>query len=124
MAVPSICWKSSTKRVPETLGFPLLIRFPGFASHRVEAINRAFQSAISEFRLSKSLSRCFSIKVNQLREVVEEIAMQANDFILDLEQAAARVVAALGDGRKARDLDHLQWLQSPAFIRIAFSVAN
>ena len=31
------------------LGFPLLIRFQDLLRHRVEAINRAFQSAISEF---------------------------------------------------------------------------
>src|SRR6266566_2565332 len=31
------------------LGFPLVIRFQDLLRHRVEAINRAFQSAISEF---------------------------------------------------------------------------
>jgi arginine decarboxylase len=31
------------------LSFPLLIRFQDLVRHRVESINRAFQSAISEF---------------------------------------------------------------------------
>ena len=55
------------------LGFPLLIRFQDLLRHRVEAINRAFHSAIAEFGYKNQYRGVFPIKVNQLREVVEEI---------------------------------------------------
>jgi len=76
--------------------FPLLIRFQDLLRHRVEAINRAFQSAISEFGYQKSLSRCFPIKVNQLREVVEEIVDAGERFHFGLEAGSKpELVAAL-----------------------------
>src|SRR6266446_4112133 len=60
------------------LGFPLLIRFQDLLRHRVESINRAFQSAISEFGYGNEYRGVFPIKVNQLREVIE--------FWLDVSQ--------------------------------------
>jgi len=51
----------------------LLIRFQDLLRHRVESINRAFQSAISEFGYRNQYRGVFPIKVNQLREVIEEI---------------------------------------------------
>src|SRR5438128_12657300 len=49
------------------LSFPLLIRFQDLLRHRVESINRAFQSAISEFDYRNHYRGVFPIKVNQLR---------------------------------------------------------
>src|SRR6476620_9066788 len=55
------------------LKFPLLIRFQDILRHRVEAINLAFRSSIAEFNYQGKYRGVFPIKVNQLREVVEEI---------------------------------------------------
>src|ERR1700721_2265090 len=55
------------------LKFPLLIRFQDILRHRVEAINRAFRNSIAEFNYQGTYRGVFPIKVNQLREVVEEI---------------------------------------------------
>src|SRR6516162_2059797 len=55
------------------LKFPVLIRFQDILRHRVESINMAFRSAISEFNYQGQYRGVFPIKVNQLREVVEEI---------------------------------------------------
>ena len=64
------------------LPFPLVIRFQDLLRHRVEAVNRAFQSAMTEFGYRNHYRGVFPIKVNQLREVVEEIidAGQAISF--------------------------------------------
>src|ERR1051325_2530909 len=67
------------------LGFPLLIRFQDLLRHRVESINRAFQSAISEFGYQNHYRGVFPIKVNQLREVVEEIVDAGQEFHFGLE---------------------------------------
>src|SRR5450755_1817431 len=67
------------------LKFPLLIRFQDILRHRVEAINRAFQSSIAEFNYQGKYRGVFPIKVNQLREVVEEILDAGKPFEFGLE---------------------------------------
>src|SRR5271169_6546714 len=68
------------------LKFPLLIRFQDILRHRVESINHAFRNSISEFNYQGKYRGVFPIKVNQLREVVEEIldAGKAYDFGLEV----------------------------------------
>lgn len=68
------------------LKFPLLIRFQDILRHRVEAINTAFRNSITEFNYQGKYRGVFPIKVNQLREVVEEIldAGKAWDFGLEV----------------------------------------
>src|SRR6266403_77349 len=55
------------------LGFPLVIRFQDLLRHRVESVNCAFQNAITEFGYKNHFRGVFPIKVNQLREVIEEL---------------------------------------------------
>src|SRR6201995_4835338 len=62
------------------LKFPLLIRFQDILRHRVEAINKAFQNSIAEFNFQGKYRGVFPIKVNQLREVVEEILDAGKPF--------------------------------------------
>jgi len=67
------------------LKFPLLIRFQDILRHRVEAINKAFLSSIAEFNYQGKYRGVFPIKVNQLREVVEEILDAGRPFDFGLE---------------------------------------
>ncbi|PHX94943.1 MAG: arginine decarboxylase [Pedosphaera sp.] len=67
------------------LKFPLLIRFQDILRHRVEAINKAFRNAIAEFNFNGQYRGVFPIKVNQLREVVEEILDAGKPFNFGLE---------------------------------------
>src|SRR3954447_17249768 len=67
------------------LKFPLLIRFQDILRHRVEAINLAFRSSIAEFNFQGKYRGVFPIKVNQLREVVEEILDAGKPFNFGLE---------------------------------------
>jgi arginine decarboxylase len=60
------------------LKFPLLIRFQDILRNRVESINMAFRNAITEFNYQGRYRGVFPIKVNQLREVVEEILTPAS----------------------------------------------
>ncbi len=68
------------------LKFPLLIRFQDILRHRVEALNQAFQSSIAEFNFQGKYRGVFPVKVNQFREVVEEIldAGRPHDFGLEV----------------------------------------
>src|SRR5246500_1818610 len=67
------------------LKFPVLIRFQDILRHRVESINLAFRSAIAEFNYQGAYRGVFPIKVNQLREVVEEILDAGKPFDFGLE---------------------------------------
>ena len=64
---------------------PILIRFQDILRHRVEAINKAFQNSITEFNYQGKYRGVFPIKVNQLREVVEEILEAGKPFNFGLE---------------------------------------
>ncbi|HUC83830.1 MAG TPA: hypothetical protein VL970_01450, partial [Candidatus Acidoferrales bacterium] len=67
------------------LKFPLLIRFQDILRHRVEAINTAFRNSIAEFNYQAKYRGVFPIKVNQLREVVEEILDAGKPYDFGLE---------------------------------------
>jgi arginine decarboxylase len=62
------------------LAAPLLIRFQDLLRHRVELLNRAFNQAITEQNYRGSYRGVFPLKVNQLREVVEEILDAGRPF--------------------------------------------
>jgi arginine decarboxylase len=67
------------------LGFPLVIRFQDLLRHRVHTICKAFESAITEAGYQKPYRGVFPIKVNQLREVVEEILDAGAEYHFGLE---------------------------------------
>ncbi len=78
------------------LTFPLVLRFQDLLRHRVETINHAFQSAIAEFSYRGVYRGVFPIKVNQLREVVEEIVEAGKPFHLGIEAGSKpELIAAL-----------------------------
>src|SRR2546422_2327263 len=65
--------------------FPVLIRFQDILRHRVESINLAFRNSITEYNYQGKYRGVFPIKVNQLREVVEEILDAGKPFDFGLE---------------------------------------
>src|SRR3989440_72412 len=78
------------------LSFPLVIRFQDLLRHRVESVNIAFQNAIAEFDYKGAYRGVFPIKVNQLREVIEEIVDAGQQFHFGLEAGSKpELVAAL-----------------------------
>src|SRR5437763_2817155 len=102
------------------LSFPLLIRFQDLLRHRVESINRAFQSAISEFNYKNHYRGVFPIKVNQLREVIEEIVDAGQEFHFGLEAGSKpELVAALAMHKDPESLIICNGYKDRAFIRIA-----
>src|SRR6478609_238848 len=102
------------------LGFPLLIRFQDLLRHRVESINRAFQSAISEFGYQNHYRGVFPIKVNQLREVVEEIVDAGEQFHFGLEAGSKpELVAALAMQKDPESLIVCNGYKDRAYIRSA-----
>src|SRR5688572_9909259 len=55
------------------LSAPILLRFTDILKHRLTEIHSAFQSAISQHQYQGRYSCVYPIKVNQQRQVVEEV---------------------------------------------------
>jgi len=77
------------------LSFPMVLRFQDLLRHRVEVLNQAFQSAIAEFGYRNQYRGVFPIKVNQLREVVEEIVDAGLPYHFGIEAGKPELLAAL-----------------------------
>src|SRR5438477_611642 len=102
------------------LSFPLVIRFQDLLRHRVESVNRAFQDAIREFGYRNQDRGVLRIKVNQLREVIEEIVDAGQQFHFGLEAGSKpELVAALAMHKDAESLIICNGYKDQAFIRIA-----
>src|ERR1044072_6053281 len=101
------------------LGFPLVIRFQDLLRDRVQAVNRAFQNAMTEFGYKNHYRGVFPIKVNQLREVIEEIGEAGEEFHFGLEAGSKpELVAALAMHRDPESLIICNGYKDRAFIRI------
>jgi arginine decarboxylase len=102
------------------LSFPLVIRFQDLLRHRVESVNRAFQSAMAEFNYRGQYRGVFPIKVNQLREVIEEIVDAGQQFHFGLEAGSKpELVAALAMHKDPESLIICNGYKDRAYIRIA-----
>src|SRR5437762_10716570 len=102
------------------LGFPLVLRFQDLLRHRVEAVNCAFQRSIEEFGYKNHYRGVFPIKVNQLREVIEEIVDAGSEFHFGLEAGSKpELIAALAMHKDPESLIICNGYKDRSFIRIA-----
>src|SRR5579859_4356090 len=102
------------------LKFPVLIRFQDILRHRVEAINKAFQNSIAEFNYQGKYRGVFPIKVNQLREVVEEILDAGKPFDFGLEVGSKpELFAGLALQNQLGSLIVCNGYKDAAFVRMA-----
>jgi arginine decarboxylase len=100
--------------------FPLVVRFQDLLRHRVETVNRAFQSAISEARYQNVYKGVFPIKVNQLREVVEEIIEAGSPYHFGLEAGSKpELIAALAIHRDLESLIICNGYKDLSYIKLA-----
>lgn len=99
---------------------PLLIRFQDILRDRVAAINEAFRAAIEEFEYEGKYQGVFPIKVNHLREVVEEIIDAGASFDYGLEVGSKpELMAVLTLQDKPGDLIICNGYKDEKFIRLA-----
>ncbi len=102
------------------LGTPVLIRFQDLLRHRVEMLNRSFNRAIAEHNYRGAYRGVFPIKVNQLREVVEEILDAGRPFNYGLEVGSKpEIFAGLAVHTDPESLIVCNGYKDPAYIRMA-----
>lgn len=64
---------------------PVLLRFPDILDNRVEKISRCFNQASAQYGYQAQNFIIYPIKVNQMRQVVEEIVSHGKKFNIGLE---------------------------------------
>ncbi len=64
---------------------PVLLRFPDILDNRIEKISRCFNLAAEEYNYLAKNYIIYPIKVNQMRQVVEEIVSHGKKFNIGLE---------------------------------------
>lgn len=64
---------------------PVLLRFPDILDNRIEKISRCFKQAAKEYEYTAQNFIIYPIKVNQMRQVVEEIVTHGKKFNIGLE---------------------------------------
>ena len=64
---------------------PVLLRFPDILDNRIEKISRCFKLAAEEYNYQAKNFIIYPIKVNQMRQVVEEIVSHGKKFNIGLE---------------------------------------
>lgn len=102
------------------LKFPVLIRFQDILRHRVESVNMAFRNSITEFNYQGRYRGVFPIKVNQLREVVEEILDAGKPFDFGLEVGSKpELLAGLALQSQMGSLIVCNGYKDASFIRMA-----
>ncbi len=82
---------------------PFVIRFQDLLRHRVQQLNQLFRKAIAEEEYDGRYRGVFPIKVNQLREVVEEIVDAGEEFDYGLEAGSKpelMIALAMHEGPK------------------------
>lgn len=64
---------------------PVLLRFPDILDNRIEKISRCFKQAAEEYKYGARNFIIYPIKVNQMRQVVDEIVSHGKKFNIGLE---------------------------------------
>ncbi len=64
---------------------PVLLRFPDILDNRIEKISNCFKEAAKEYNYEAKNFIIYPIKVNQMRQVVEEIVTHGKKFNIGLE---------------------------------------
>jgi arginine decarboxylase len=110
--------------VQEALGMglkaPMVIRFQDLLRHRVAQINQCFAKAIKEEGYKGSYRGVFPIKVNQLREVVDEIVAAGKEFNYGLEAGSKpELMIALAMHEGAQRLIICNGYKDHDYIRLA-----
>src|ERR1700745_1419680 len=82
------------------ISLPILIRFAGILKHRLREIHDAFEVAIREHKYNGEYCCVYPIKVNQQRQVVEEVLEFGKPFKFGMEAGSKPellAVMALGE---------------------------
>ena len=99
---------------------PMLLRFPDILDNRIEKISNCFRQAAEQYNYSAQNYMIYPIKVNQMRQVVEEIVTYGKKFNIGLEAGSKpELHAVLGTNVDADALIICNGYKDEAYIELA-----
>ncbi len=102
------------------IGLPCLVRFQDVLRARVKNINEAFRKAIAEMSYAGSYYGVYPIKVNQMREVVEEILDAGAPYHYGLEAGSkGELLVVLGYNTDPEAITICNGYKDEEFLRLA-----
>ncbi|CAG0983555.1 partial arginine decarboxylase, partial [Methanosarcinales archaeon] len=82
--------------VSKKINYPILFRFPQILESQIKTLNSAFSNSILEYKYNNTYQGIFPMKVNQRKEVIEEIVKSGKKYNMGLEVGTkAELLAAL-----------------------------
>jgi arginine decarboxylase len=104
------------------LGFPLVIRFQDVLRARVVKLNETFRNAIAQNAYKGAYYGVFPVKVNQMREVVEEILDAGAPYHHGLEAGSKpELIAALALNQDPQALTICNGYKDEDYMRLALA---
>lgn len=100
--------------------FPMVLRFHDVLRDKVVTINETFNRTIKEYNYQGKFCGVYPIKVNQMREVVEEIVDAGKPYGFGLEAGSkAELLSALAYNTNRGSLTILNGYKDEEYIRLA-----
>jgi len=102
------------------IGFPVVVRFIDVLRARVRILNETFAKAITELNYSGRYFGVYPIKVNQMREVVEEILDVGAPYHVGLEAGSkAELMVVLGYNTDPEAITICNGYKDEEYLRLA-----
>lgn len=99
---------------------PILLRFPDILDNRIEKISNCFREAASRYGYTAQNYMIYPIKVNQMRQVVEEIVCYGTKFNIGLEAGSKpELHAVLATNTNANALVICNGYKDESYIELA-----
>ncbi|MFD2165890.1 biosynthetic arginine decarboxylase [Thalassotalea euphylliae] len=106
--------------VAEGIEFPAVVRFHDILRSQVERLNRTFRNTIEAAQYEGRYLGVFPVKVNQMREVIEEIVDAGSRFNYGLEAGSKpELIAALAYNTNKNSLTILNGYKDEEYLRLA-----
>jgi len=104
----------------ENIQFPVVVRFHDVLRSQVVTLNETFKEVIAEANYGGQYRGVYPIKVNQMREVVEEIVDAGQPYDYGLEAGSKpELLAVLALNTNANSLTILNGYKDEEFIKLA-----
>lgn len=104
----------------EGIQFPAVIRFHDILRSQVELLNKTFRNTIEEADYEGQYFGVFPVKVNQMREVIEEIVDAGSRYNYGLEAGSKpELIAALAYNTNKNSLTILNGYKDEEYLRLA-----
>ena len=104
----------------EGVQFPVVVRFHDILRSQVAGLNKAFRSTIEEAEYKGEYQGVYPVKVNQMREVVEEIVDAGKPFNYGLEAGSkAELLTVLAMNTNEESLTILNGYKDDEVMRLA-----